>query len=166
MRDQNSNVMAGVTVTWTTSASSVATVDAAGLVTAQGNGQATITASAGEASGSSVVSVGPTFTLSGTVRDARENGPMLAGAVVQMELENGQQESTTTGPDGSYRFHNVWGTVTVTATAEPSYVAATVEIAVDADRTVEFALNIRESRRSGELCGSQTSSMLRIPHLS
>lgn len=34
VRDQNASVMAGVTVTWTTSASSVATVDLAGLVTA------------------------------------------------------------------------------------------------------------------------------------
>ena len=138
VRDQNSSVMAGVTVIWTTSASSVATVDAAGLVTAQSNGQATITASAGEASGSALVTVPPTFTLSGTVRDGRRNGPMLVGAVVR--LENGKQESMTTGPDGRYRFQHVWGTVTVTVTAEPSYLAETVEVAVDADRTVEFAL--------------------------
>ena len=57
VRDQNSSVMAGVTASWTTSASSVATVDAVGLVTAQGNGQATITASSGGASASAVVTV-------------------------------------------------------------------------------------------------------------
>ena len=57
VRDQNARVMAGATVTWTSSASSMATVDASGLVTAAGNGTATITASAGSASGSAVVTV-------------------------------------------------------------------------------------------------------------
>ena len=57
VRDQNSRVMAGATVTWTSNASSVATVDAVGLVTAAGNGVATITATAGSASGSAVVTV-------------------------------------------------------------------------------------------------------------
>ena len=80
----------------------------------------------------------PGFTLSGTVSDGRRNGPLLAGAVVR--LENGQQESTTTGPDGRYRFPNVSGTVTVTAAAEPSYAAATVEVTMAADRTVDFTL--------------------------
>ena len=80
----------------------------------------------------------PGFTLSGTVSDGRRNGPLLAGAVVR--LENGQRESTTTGPDGRYRFPNVSGTVTVTVTAEPSYVTETVEITVDEDRTLDFDL--------------------------
>ena len=93
VRDQNDRVMAGATVTWTSSANSVATVDAAGLVTAVGNGTATITASAGSASGSAAVTVavgvasapdlvvgspsvsnsspdaGASFTLSATVRN-------------------------------------------------------------------------------------------------
>ena len=57
VRDQNARVMAGATVTWTSSANSVATVDASGLVTAAGNGTATITANSGEASGSAAVTV-------------------------------------------------------------------------------------------------------------
>ena len=93
VRDQNATVMAGATVIWTSSASSVATVDASGLVTAAGNGTATITASAGSASGSAAVTVavgvasapdlvvgspsvsnsspdaGAAFTLSATVRN-------------------------------------------------------------------------------------------------
>ena len=80
----------------------------------------------------------PGFTLSGTVSDGRRNGPLLAGAVVR--LENGQRESTTTGPDGRYRFLNVQGTVTVTVTAEHSYVTDTVEVTMDADRTLDFDL--------------------------
>ena len=101
VRDQNARVMAGATVTWTSSASSVATVDAAGLVRAVGNGTATITASAGSASGSAAVTVavgvppapdlvvgspsvsnsspvtGASFTLSATVRN-QGSGPSAA----------------------------------------------------------------------------------------
>ena len=82
----------------------------------------------------------PGFTLSGTVRDGRRNGLLLAGATVR--LENGQPQTTTTDLSGAYRFPNVSGTVTVRATA-PYYVAEAVEVAVDADRTVDFALNTR-----------------------
>ena len=57
VRDQNGQVMVGVTVTWTSSAATVATVDATGLVTAVANGSTTITATAGSASGSAVVTV-------------------------------------------------------------------------------------------------------------
>ena len=101
VRDQNARVMAGATVTWTSSASSVATVDAAGLVRAVGNGTATITASAGSASGSAAVTIavgvppapdlvvgspsvsnsspvtGASFTLSATVRN-QGSGPSAA----------------------------------------------------------------------------------------
>ena len=41
VRDQNGDVMAGATVTWASSNASVATVDAAGRVTAAGAGTAT-----------------------------------------------------------------------------------------------------------------------------
>ena len=57
VRDQNASVMAGVTVAWTSSAAGVAAVDAAGLVTAKGQGVATIMATAGSASGSAAVTV-------------------------------------------------------------------------------------------------------------
>ena len=62
VRDQNARVMAGATVTWSSGDTSVATVDASGLVTAVGNGTAMITASAGSASGSAVVVVEPVET--------------------------------------------------------------------------------------------------------
>lgn len=45
--DANGHMIAGVDVTWTSSNESVATVDAAGLVTSRGNGNAGITAAAG-----------------------------------------------------------------------------------------------------------------------
>ena len=55
--DQYGNVMAGVEVGWSSSAAPVATVDASGLVTAVGNGTATITAKSGGGSGTAVVRV-------------------------------------------------------------------------------------------------------------
>ncbi len=57
VRDQGGNVIAGATVAWTSNAASVATVDAAGLVTAVGNGTATITAASGGVSGTATVTV-------------------------------------------------------------------------------------------------------------
>ena len=57
VRDQNAGVMAGATVTWSSGDTSVATVDASGLVTAAGNGTATITASAGSGRGMAEITV-------------------------------------------------------------------------------------------------------------
>ena len=105
--DANGNAVAVAEFSWESADALVAEVDALGLVSGIGEGEATITASAGAASGSAMVAVPPTFTLSGTVRDSRENGPALAGAVVR--LENGKRESVVIGPDGLYRFPNVWG---------------------------------------------------------
>ncbi|MYA33751.1 MAG: Ig-like domain-containing protein [Gemmatimonadales bacterium] len=55
--DQNAQAMAGVTVTWSTGSPAVATVDASGLVTAVGEGIATIPATAGSVSGSAEITV-------------------------------------------------------------------------------------------------------------
>ena len=96
--DANGHRVTGAVFSWESADALVATVDATGVVTAAGKGTATITALAGSASGSAVVTVPPTYTLSGTVRDSRENGPVLAGAVVR--LENGKRESVVIGPDG------------------------------------------------------------------
>jgi len=57
VRDQNGQAMAAVTVTWSTGNAAVATVDASGLVTAVGDGTATISATAGSASGSAEITV-------------------------------------------------------------------------------------------------------------
>ena len=57
VRDQNARVMPTATVTWSSSNTSVATVDQAGLVTAIGAGTAAITATAGPASASAGITV-------------------------------------------------------------------------------------------------------------
>ena len=57
VRDQNGQVMVGISVAWASGDASVATVDATGLVTAAANGAATITATAGSVSGTATVTV-------------------------------------------------------------------------------------------------------------
>ena len=57
VRDQNGRAMQGAAITWTSADTSVASVDASGLVTAIGNGAATVMAASGSASGSASVSV-------------------------------------------------------------------------------------------------------------
>ena len=57
VRDQNGQVLADISVAWESDGPAVATVDGAGLVTAAGDGRATITASAGEATGTAKVTV-------------------------------------------------------------------------------------------------------------
>jgi len=76
------------------------------------------------------------FTLSGTVRDSRPNGPALAGATVR--LDTGQ--STAADADGRYSFQNVSGAVSVTASG-PHHVAASETATMDQDRTVDFELD-------------------------
>ena len=96
VRDQNGRAMAGAAVTWASGDASIATVDASGLVTAAGGGTATITATAGSASGTAMVTVaqqvsavavapgaealvaGDTLRLTATATDA--NGHPVAGA--------------------------------------------------------------------------------------
>lgn len=136
--DANGHAVMGTVFSWESAKALVAEVNALGVVSGIGGGEATIATSAGAASGSATVTVPPTFTLSGTVRDSRENGPLLAGAV--MGLENGKRESMVIGPDGRYRFSNVWGTVTVRAIAGPTHATEAVEITVDEDHTLDFDL--------------------------
>ena len=57
VRDQQGRIMSGVAVAWSSSNSALATVNATGLVTAVANGTATITATAGQASSTAMVTV-------------------------------------------------------------------------------------------------------------
>ena len=57
VRDQNGQIMSGAAVTWASSDASVATVAASGMVTAAGNGAATVMATSGAATGSAAVTV-------------------------------------------------------------------------------------------------------------
>ena len=142
VRDQNARVMAGATVTWTSSASSMATVDASGLVTAAGNGTATITASAGSASGSAVVTVmqsvasvevspsvyeltalGQTVQLTAEAFD--ENGHAVAGAEFSWESSDA---AVATVDAGGLVTAVAEGVATITASAGEASGSAVVPV--------------------------------------
>ena len=142
VRDQNNRVMAGATVTWTSSASSVATVDASGLVTAAGNGTATITASAGSASGSAAVTVtqsvasvevspataeltavGATVQLTAAALDG--NGHAVAGA--EFSWESSDVTVATVDASGLVTAAGN-GTATITASAGSASGSAVVTV--------------------------------------
>ena len=92
VQDQDGKTLSGVVVTWSSSAAEVATVSASGLVTARGNGAATVTAIYGGVQGQasmtvsspvpthiavtpalvSLTSLGQTAQLTAVVRDQRE----------------------------------------------------------------------------------------------
>ena len=142
VRDQNATVMAGATVIWTSSAISVATVDASGLVTAAGNGTATITASAGSASGSAVVTVmqsvasvevspsvdeltalGQTVQLTAEAFD--ENGHAVAGAEFSWESSDA---AVATVDAGGLVTAVAEGVATITASAGSASGSAVVTV--------------------------------------
>lgn len=106
VRDQNNNPMSGQTVTWSSSNTGVATVSGNGLVTAVSNGTTQITARAGNASGTSNITVaepvptriavtpashtleeiGETVQLRATVRDQRNN--VMSGQTITWSSGN------------------------------------------------------------------------------
>ncbi len=131
VRDQIGGVVAGATVTWQSSTPAVATVDGSGLVTAAGNGEATVTARAGGASGTAVVTVmqspdsvavspaeaaisalGDTLQLAAEAFDA--NGHAVAGANFEWE----SSDAAIATVDASGLVTGVAnGTATITARA-------------------------------------------------
>ena len=104
VRDQDGATMSGVSVNWTTSATSVVHVLSSGLVTSVATGTATVTATAGTASGTVDVTVeqlaasievtpgasalapGEQIRLDGVVSDAEGNG--ITGAAITWESSN------------------------------------------------------------------------------
>ena len=130
VRDQNGRVMRGAAVTWVSVSNAVARVDAAGLVTAVGNGTSTISAMAGTASGSTEVTVaqavkgievlpapgkvsaGDTLRLSAEAWDA--NGFTVPGG----EFKWSSSDSAVAAVDESGLVHGiVEGVVIITVTA-------------------------------------------------
>ena len=80
------------------------------------------------------------YGLSGRVTDSRSSDFAISGATIRLESGQGAGRTATTGPDGQYRFDNLSGTLTLKVTAEPSYVAKMAEITMNANRTIDFAL--------------------------
>ncbi|MDD9949119.1 MAG: Ig-like domain-containing protein [candidate division Zixibacteria bacterium] len=94
VRDQNENVMADVTVSWSSGDESVATVDANGLVIAVGNGMAEITAQAGAAMGTATISVAEPVATSLTIEPTSHTLESV-GASVQLTAKVFDQHGNT-----------------------------------------------------------------------
>ena len=128
VRDQNGQVIAGATVTWASSSTTVATVDAAGLVTAAGNGTATISATAGTVSGSAAVTVAQevrgievlpaseTVSAGDTVRLTAEAWDENGHTVPGIEFAWSSSDAAIATVDGSGLVHGIAeGAATITA---------------------------------------------------
>ena len=142
VRDQNGQTMAGATVSWASGDPSVATVSAAGLVTAAGNGTATVTATAGSASGTAAVTVdqapvsvvvepadalvvsGETLRLSAEAADA--NGHAIPDPA--LAWESSDTLVATVNSAGLVTAVDI-GTATMTATAGPASGTAVINVA-------------------------------------
>ena len=152
VRDQNGQVMAGAAVTWVSNAIAVATVDSTGLVTAASNGSTTITASAGAAFGSALVTVmqvassvtvspsvdtiapGDTLRLEAEARD--ENGHRVVGAAFAWS----SSDTSVAAVESSGLVHGVGeGMATLTATAGDAHGTADVTV-MNPDRAALVAL--------------------------
>ena len=84
VHDQYGDVMANASVSWSSSDATLAEVDGSGLVTAAGNGAATITAMAGGASGSAAVTVAQVV---GTVTVSPAAASVLEGDTLRLSAE-------------------------------------------------------------------------------
>ncbi len=153
--DQNEQPVAGAVVSWSSNNTAVATVNPQGLVTAVGNGTATITARAGNASASVPVTVmqsagsitiepssatlmalGETAQLTATVLD--RNGQPVSGAVVTWASSD-EAVATVSAQGLVTAVSN--GTATITARAGDASATAEVTVLVprtDRDRLIAF----------------------------
>ena len=161
--DGNGHAVAGAEFSWESSDAVIATVDGMGLVTAVGNGEATITASTGSASGSAVVTVmqsvasvevspseetitavGNTLQLVAEAFDG--NGYAVAGAEFSWESSDAAI-ATVDGMGLVTAVGNGEATITATSGTASGSAPVTVAAARSAPPTWVFAGNIPESDR-------------------
>ena len=152
VRDQAGRPMEGVPVAWTSGDTLVATVDSTGLVTAAGKGTATITATAGSASGTAVVralesagsvvmspsadTIAPGDTLRLTAEAFDENGRVVAEAVFMWS----SNDAAVATVDGTGLVRGIGeGTATITATSRTAQGSAAVTV-VNPNRAALVAL--------------------------
>jgi uncharacterized protein YjdB len=172
-RDGNGSAVAGTEFSWVSSDTMVATVDAAGLVTAVANGMATVTATAGAASGSARIAVeqaisavqvspgtlalevGETGRLEAVALDANHNE--VSGA--EFEWSSSATTVATVDATGLIRAARV-GAVTVTATSEGWRGSSRVAVHSNdpADRHAALVAGLRERPFAGTTVGGTEGS--------
>ena len=147
MLDQSGNIMTGIPVAWTSSNETVGTITGSGIFSAFVAGTATVTATAGEVSGTAAVTVSteapvatsivvtPTATtlavdeteqFSATVRD--QFGNIMTGIPVAWTSSN--EMVGAIDADGTFAARAA-GTATITASADNASASATVTVTTD-----------------------------------
>ncbi len=91
VKDTQGNAVSGATLAWTSSDNNVATVDATGLVTAQGPGSAIISAATGGVTGTAAVSVSAASLMFTTQPGNGSNGQLLLQQPVVQVVDANQQ---------------------------------------------------------------------------
>ncbi len=152
VRDQNSNVMAGASVTWMSGVSTVATVDATGLVTGVAGGMVTITARSGSAQGTAQVTVVTVPVVSVEVSSPAEpsalGDPLRSGEALQLSAEaldeNGRPIPGVVfsweSSDTSVATVDATGLVTGVATGTATITASAGDVQVTVEITVVSAM--------------------------
>ena len=141
VKDASGNILSGQSVTWSSSATTVASVSGAGLVTANAIGSATISASAGGKTGNSSITVVPEPIAS--IELSTVNDTLLVGETLQLNATLRDQQGnvvtrnvtwTSNGPtvasvDGQGLVTAVGdGVTTITASADNRSASATIRV--------------------------------------
>jgi hypothetical protein len=148
-RSSEGNPRTDVTLNWTSSNPAVATVDAAGVVNAVAPGQATITATSGNASNSLNITVVPNTLITGLSIEPRSTNART-GDVVRFSVRaaSGQADNfavrwtvngpaATIDPDGGF-VAELPGSYVITAASGPQEAIASVVVAPrNAERNLE-----------------------------
>jgi hypothetical protein len=130
------------TVVWRSSDTSILTIDAAGRVTAQQSGEATIIAALNPGLGASqhITVVPPgTFKVAGVVAWADHTGQNIDGVSIQVTAGTGTGLATVTNAQGSYALYGVAGQIELTV-SKPAYVTIRQTATIDTDSTLNFQI--------------------------
>ena len=141
--DANGRAVEGAEFSWRSSDDAVAAVDGAGLVTAAGNGSATITASAGEASGTAEITVAAVAVPTWVVVTPTQ-ATLLVGDAVRLAAEVRDATGAPVGDaavawssgDESVASVDRAGLVRAVATGETVITAKSAEVSARARITV------------------------------
>ncbi len=137
-RDTNGNIVS-ITPTWSSSNTTVGTINAAGIFTALAAGTTTIIATSGSISGTATMTVSTgvaSGTITGTVTGAA-TGAVIAGATV-----SATGVTATTDASGTYTLAGVPGGIVTVIVSNSGYNTASANVIVIAGATVtqNFAL--------------------------
>lgn len=133
---------AGAEVVWTSSAPSIATVNASGTVTAMGNGTATITAKAGNMAASCIVTVNTPLngiSIESTASTIKK-GQTAQLTVIYDPIDTTEDRTVTWSSSGEFATVDENGLVTAVKDGTETITAKV------GDKTAEFVITVKEVR--------------------